>query len=268
MKKPQLPFVVISVCGIALVLFCLFGSQLTPMEPTQVNMQDRLQKSTGDHWLGTDHLGRDLFSRIVAGAQTTIGTSFLVLALSLLIGVPVGLISAYIGGKIDRFLMRIVDAFLAFPDYIAAIVLSGLLGPGLFNLIAAMVIVKWVGYARVVRSIVLQEKSKEYVLVAKLNGVGTLPLILRHFLPHVGGHLLVLATLDIGKIILMMASLSYIGLGTQPPTPEWGTMLNEGRAYFYNAPQLMLIPGVAIILFVLAFTALGEYIRGKYQVNQ
>lgn len=209
-------------------------------------------------------MGRDVFSRLLAGAQITIGTSILVLFISLCIGVPIGLLSGYLGGRIDRFFMRIVDAFIAFPDYIAAIILSGLFGPGMFNLILAIVFVKWVGYARLARSTVLSEKQKDYILMAKVNGLHSIQIIRRHMIPHVIGNVLVLATLDIGKIILMIASLSYIGLGAQPPTPEWGAMLNEGKAYFYNAPQLMIIPGLAIMAIVLMFNILGDFLRDRF----
>lgn len=252
--------------GVFLIIL-IIAPHITPFDPAQVNMGDRLKPISLEHFLGTDHLGRDIFSRILVGAQTTVGTSFLILAISLLLGVPIGLVSGYLGGRLDRFLMRIVDAFMAFPDYIAAIILSGLLGPGLFNLVFAIVMVKWVGYARLARSTVLSEKQKDYILMAKINGVGPMNILRRHMIPHVIGNVMVLATLDAGKIILMIASLSYIGLGAQPPTPEWGAMLNEAKAFFYNAPHLMLIPGLSIMVIVLIFNLLGDSLRDHYDVK-
>jgi peptide/nickel transport system permease protein len=241
---------------------------VSPFDPAQVEMGKRLQPINAEHLLGTDHLGRDILSRILSGAQTTVGTSLLVLGITILIGLPIGLFAGYIGGVIDRLIMRVSDTFLAFPDYIVAIVLSGLLGPGMLNLMFAIVTVKWVGYTRLVRSTVLSEKQKDYVSVAKINGMRPFRILLKHMLPHVIGNVMVLATLDMGKIILLIASLSYIGLGAQPPTPEWGAMLNEGKAYFYHAPQLMIIPGLSIMLVVLIFNWLGDYLRDKYDVKK
>nr|WP_235867486.1 nickel transporter permease [Priestia abyssalis] len=240
---------------------------MAPFDPTEVQLGERLQPLSREHLLGTDHLGRDIFSRMLAGAQTTVGTSIFVLAVSITIGLPVGLLSGYIGGRVDRFFMRIVDAFLAFPDYIVAIVLSGLLGPGLFNLVFAIVVVRWVQYARLVRSTVISEKQKDYIAMAKINGLGSFAILRKHLLPHVAGNLLVLASLDLGKIILIIASLSYIGLGAQPPAPEWGAMLNEGKAFFHNAPQLMIIPGLAIMVVVLLFNLLGDFLRDHFDVK-
>jgi peptide/nickel transport system permease protein len=250
------------------VVIMLCARFIVPFDHEHVNMSERLEPASFHHILGTDHLGRDMFSRILMGAQTTVGTSLLVLAVSLCIGVPVGLLSGYIGGRVDRLFMRIADAFLTFPDYIAAIILSGLLGPGIVNLVFAIVVVKWVGYARLARSTVLGEKQKEYIILAKLNGLSSLAILRKHMLPHVAGNVMVLAAMDMGKIILMIASLSYIGLGAQPPTPEWGAMLNEGRAYFYHAPHLMIIPGVAIMIVVLLSNLLGDFLRDRFDVKQ
>lgn len=249
------------------LLFLATAPFMAPFDPTEVRLGERLQPLSGEHLLGTDHLGRDIFSRILAGAQTTVGTSIFVLAIAITIGLPIGLLSGYIGGKVDRFFMRIVDTFLAFPDYIVAIVLSGLLGPGLFNLVFAIVIVRWVQYARLVRSTVISEKQKDYVAMAKINGLRSFTILRKHMLPHVAGNLLVLASLDLGKIILIIASLSYIGLGAQPPAPEWGAMLNEGKAFFHNAPQLMIIPGLAIMMVVLLFNLLGDFLRDHFDVK-
>ena len=261
------PKVMNSIFFIAIATFLMSVSYVVPYDPDHVNMKDRLLPISAEHWLGTDHLGRDIFSRIIVGAKTTIGASLVILASALIIGIPVGLISGYLGGKLDRLIMRVVDAFMAFPDYIVAIVLSGLLGPGTLNLVIAIVIVKWVGYARLVRSTVITEKQKEYVALARVNGLSSFQILRKHMIPHIVGNVMVLATLDMGKIILMIAALSYIGLGAQPPAPEWGAMLNDGKAFFYNAPQLMFIPGLAIMIFVLMANVIGDYLRDKYDVK-
>ncbi|AGN36954.1 ABC transporter permease subunit [Bacillus paralicheniformis] len=238
-----------------------------PFDPLRTDMANRLQPISLQHWLGTDHLGRDIFSRMIAGAKATVGTALAAILISVFIGVPVGLVSGFFGGRLDRMIMRIVDAVMAFPDYIVAIVLSGLLGPGLMNLILAVVAVKWVGYARLVRSTVFSEKQKDYIALAELTGLGSGAILKKHLLPHVLGNVSVLATLDIGKTVLMIAALSYIGLGAQPPYPEWGAMLNDGKHYFLHAPQLMVIPGLAIMFIVLLSNLYGDRLRDRFDVK-
>ncbi len=240
---------------------------LTPQDPYLITVGDRLLAPSEAHLLGTDHLGRDLLSRIIAGIRTTVGTSLLILACSLLIGVTTGLLSGFIGGLWDRLFQRIIDAFMTLPDYIFAVILSGLLGPGLSNLLFAVIAVKWVGYARLARSVALQEKEQDYTALAVLAGVPKFRIVLRHILPHCLGNVLVLAALDLGKIILMIASLSYIGLGPQPPAAEWGSMLNEGQVYFTAAPHLMLAPGAALMLTVLAANLFGDKLRDRFDVK-
>ena len=249
---------------VIILLIILFGPWLAPMDPNLVDLSNRLQPPNLGNWLGTDQLGRDQLSRILTGGQTTVGISLLALALAILIGVPIGLFAGYLGGRVDWALMRLVDGFMAFPEYIVAIVISGLLGGGFFNLLFAILIVKWVGYARLVRSVAFQEKSKDYLLVAKISGAGSFSTLRRHLIPHVIGPVLALATLDVGKVILLVASLSYIGLGVQPPTPEWGSMLNEGRAFFSRSSYLMIVPGVAIFLVVFVMNILGNQLVEKF----
>ena len=164
--------------------------------------------------------------------------------------------------------MRVVDSFMALPEYVIAIIVSGLLGPGLFNLFFAILVVKWVGYTRLVRSIVIQEKAKDYLMVSRISGAGTARILGRHMLPHVLGPTLVLTTLDIGKVILLVASLSFIGLGVQPPSPEWGAMLSEGKSYFAQAEYMMIIPGTAIFLVVFSANWLGNKLVRKYETEQ
>lgn len=237
-------------------------------DPTLTNMSGRLQGMSLEHPLGTDHLGRDVLTRLFLGGQQTIGSSFLALIAALAIGIPFGLIAGFKRGWVDRVFMRIADGFLAFPDTIVAIVLSGLLGPGIGNLVLAIVMVKWVSYARLVRSTVLSESQKEYVLIARINGLSARKIMCKHLFPHIAGNVLVLASLDLGKIILLISSLSYIGLGAQPPTPEWGAMLNDARPYFQSMPALMIYPGLAIVLIVLLANMLGDYLRDRFDVKK
>ena len=237
-------------------------------DPYLVNLEERLLPMSLQHPLGTDHLGRDVLTRILMGAKLTVGYGFLALMVAVAIGVPFGIIAGFKGGAIDRFFMRIADAFLAFPDTIVAIVLSGLLGPGIENLLLAIIFVKWVNYARLVRSTVMVERQKDYITVATVNGLSASRIMVRHLFPHLIGNVLVLASLDLGKIILLISALSYIGLGAQPPAPEWGAMLNDARPYFQSVPALMIYPGLAIVFVVLLSNLLGDYLRDKFDVKK
>lgn len=237
-------------------------------DPTLTNLNGRLQGVSLQHPLGTDQLGRDVLTRLLLGGQQTIGYSLMALSVALLIGIPFGLIAGFKRGLIDRIFMRIADGFLAFPDTIVAIVLSGILGPGIGNLVLAIVMVKWVSYARLVRSTVLSESQKDYVLIARTNGLSMSKIMKKHLFPHIVGHVLVLASLDLGKIILLISAFSYIGLGTQPPNPEWGAMLNDSRPYFQSRPELMIYPGLAIVAVVLLTNMLGDYLRDRFDVKK
>ncbi|WJH27116.1 ABC transporter permease subunit [Paenibacillus sp. CC-CFT742] len=237
-------------------------------DPTLTDLRGRLQGASALHPFGTDHLGRDVLTRLLLGGGQTLGYSLLALGVALLIGIPFGLIAGYKRGWVDKLFMRIADGFLAFPDTIVAIVLSGLLGAGIGNLVLAIVIVKWVSYARLVRSTVLSESQKDYIRIARTNGLSDARIMTKHLLPHIAGHVLVLASLDLGKIILLISSLSYIGLGAQPPTPEWGAMLNDSRPYFQSRPELMVYPGLAIVVVVLLANMLGDYLRDRFDVKK
>jgi peptide/nickel transport system permease protein len=244
-----------------IILLTLIGPFIVPNDPLAVNMSERLQPPSWQYPLGTDHLGRCIFSRLVAGGQTTLGISAFVILSLTLIGIPVGLLSGYVGGRVDTLLMRLVDGVGALPEFILAIAISGFLGPSLTNLMLSIVLVKWIGYARVVRSIVLSEREKEYVLAARVAGCGTWTVLWRHLLPQIISPVVVLAALDIGKIILIISSLSYLGLGAQPSAPEWGAMLNDGRPYFQTVPELMIYPGVAIMLVVISCNLISDGLR-------
>lgn len=237
-------------------------------DPFLTNLEERLQGMSFQHPLGTDQLGRDVLTRLLLGGQQTIGYSLLALVVALFIGIPFGLISGYKRGIVDKIFMRIADGFLSFPDTIVAIVISGLLGPGIGNLVLSIVFVKWVSYARLVRSIVLSESQKEYILIARINGLSSRKIMRKHLFPHIVGNVIVLASLDLGKIILLISAFSYIGLGVQPPTPEWGAMLNDSRSYFQSRPELMFYPGLAIVVVVLLTNMLGDYLRDTFDVKK
>lgn len=264
-RKIMLPLALIL---ILITVASLYTFVYLKYDPTLTNLEKRLDGMSLAHPLGTDHLGRDILTRLLLGGQQTIGFSALALGVALLVGIPIGLISGYKRGMVDRVFMRIADSFLAFPDTVVAIVLSGLLGPGIGNLVFAIVMVKWVNYARLVRSTVLAESQKEYVLIARTNGLSSFQIMKKHLAPHIIGHVLVMASLDIGKIILLISSLSYIGLGAQPPVPEWGAMLNDSRPYFQSNPELMIYPGLAIVAVVLLTNIIGDYLRDHFDVKK
>jgi peptide/nickel transport system permease protein len=256
-------FAIMMILGVTIYTFLYLRH-----DPFLTSLDGRLLGMSLQHPLGTDQLGRDVLTRLLLGGQQTIGYSLLALFVALIIGVPFGLISGYKGGIVDKIFMRIADGFLSFPDTIVAIVLSGLLGPGIGNLVLAIVFVKWVNYARLVRSTVLSESQKEYILIARINGLSSRKIMRKHLFPHIVGHVLVLASLDLGKIILLISAFSYIGLGVQPPTPEWGAMLNDSRSYFQSRPELMIYPGLSIVLVVLLTNMLGDYLRDIFDVKK
>lgn len=250
-----------------IILITLIGPFFTPNDPLMVNMGERMLSPSLKYPFGTDHMGRCIFSRLVVGAQATLGITGLVVTTVILIGIPIGILAGFIGGRFDAYMMRIVDGLSALPEFILAIAIAGFLGPSLTNLMLSVVLVKWMSYARVVRGIVLSEREKDYVLAAIVGGCSTWKVLYRHLLPQIVSPVLVLAALDVGKVILTISSLSYLGLGAQPPAPEWGAMLNDGRSYFQTAPEMMIYPGVAIILVVLACNLVGDGLRDALDLN-
>ena len=250
--------------GLALVtvflLMAAFGPRVAPQDPREVTV-DRLQGPSLHHLLGTDGLGRDLFSRLLVGARLTLGTALLAAVLVTLIGLVVGTVSGYAGGFVDGALMRVVDIVLAIPGLVLALAVAGLFKPSLVAVMLGLVTIWWAGYARVVRSLVLTVRSRLFVEAARATGASRRRILVRHILPSVVSPVVVLATLDVGQLILVISGLTFLGLGAPPPTPEWGAMLNDGRVYFLSDPHVVIIPGLAISLSVLGFNLLGDGIR-------
>ena len=251
--------------GSFLVASLLLAGILAPWlpldDPTEINLPERLAPPSPDNLLGTDHLGRDTFSRIIHGARMTLLAAAVTLALSMSIALTVGILSGYHGGWPDTALMGVVDLLLAFPSLILALAVAGALGPGLFNVLLAAGAVWWVGHARIIRGVTLGARQMEYVTAARAAGAGNLRIILRHIAPNILGPIIVIASLDVGWIILGIAGLNFLGLGAQPPTPEWGAMLNDARPHLQTAPRLLLLPGSAIFVAVLGFNLLGDGLR-------
>ena len=251
--------------GLLLVVSLLLAGLVAPWlpldDPTQISLSHRLHPPSVEHPLGTDHLGRDSFSRIVHGARMTLLASAATLVLSMTIALAVGIVSGYNGGWTDTALMGVVDLLLAFPSLILALAVAGALGPGLFNVLLAAGAVWWVGHARIIRGITLGARNMEYVTAARAIGASNRRIFLRHITPNILGPIIVIASLDVGWIILGIAGLSFLGLGAQPPTPEWGAMLNDARPFLQTAPRLLLLPGAAIFIAVLGFNLLGDGLR-------
>ncbi len=247
------------ICG-GYAFAALFAPLLAPSDPLLIT-DDRLQSPSRLHLLGTDELGRDILSRIIFGARLTLGAAAVATVLVMTIGLVVGIIAGYFGGGVDLVLMRIVDVLLALPGMVLTLAIAGLFKPGLTAVLLGIVTVWWVGYARVVRSLVLMAKGRSYIDAVKALGAGHCRIIVRHVLPNVMPAVIVLVTLRMGRLILAIAGLSFIGLGAQPPTPEWGAMLSESSIYFPFRPHLMLAPGLAIAILVLGLNLLGDGLR-------
>ena len=251
--------------GLGLVLVFAFiavaAPVLAPNDPTLPHPGQGLAGASAQFPLGTDNLGRCVLSRLIFGSRLSLGTAAVATLLIMTIGVVLGVVSGYYGGAIDGLLMRIVDVLLAFPSLVIALAIAGMLGPGIVNAMVGLVSVWWVGYARVVRGVALTVRERPYIEAARTIGATNGRILRSHMLPNVVPPVIVLATLEMGQLILAIAGLNFLGLGAQPPTPEWGAMLNEGRPFLQTASQLMIYPGLAISLVVLGFNLLGDGLR-------
>lgn len=246
-----------------LVVIALFAPLITPHPPLQMDLDRRLEGPNQTYLLGTDHLGRCLLSRLMEGTRYSLGMALLTQAMAWLIGITIGMIAGSRGGRLDFFLMRFVDLTLAFPSLILSLAIIGFLGPGIQNAMLAFALVHWAYYARLVRGLVLEIKERTFIEAARSIGVRPFRMLLRHYFPNLFSPLLVITSLDTGRVIFSLSGLSFLGLGSQPPTPDWGVMLNEGRLFLTTAPHLMLFPGMAIFLTVMGFNLLGESLIEK-----
>jgi peptide/nickel transport system permease protein len=249
-----------AIVAIAL-LAAVFGPVLSPFGPNDQQLALRLEGPTGLHWFGLDELGRDIFARILSGARISLMVGLVVVGVSASVGIVLGSVAGYFGGRIDEAISRVIDILLAFPGLLLAIALVAVLGPSLTNVILALTLIGWVGYARLVRGQVLRAREFEFVQAARALGASTPRILARHIVPTVLPAVTVQATLGMAGAILAEASLSFLGLGVQPPTPSWGTMLSYGKAHLLEAPHLTVFPGLAIAVLVLGFNFLGDGLR-------
>lgn len=246
---------------LALGLLALMAPLAARADPVAIDPANKYRPPSADFPLGADNLGRSIWARLVYGARITLSMAGLAMAAILAIGVSVGVLAGLSGGWVDDLLMRVVDILLAFPTLILALAIAGMLGPGLGNVLIALVAVGWVNYARVARGLVLSVKEKDYVEAARALGVTSGWLALRHVLPNIISPVVVLASLDMGNLLLSISAFSFLGLGAQAPTPEWGRMLDDARPFIQTQPQLMIYPGLAVFLTVLAFNLVGDGLR-------
>ena len=255
---------------VAFALIALFGACallapiLAPYDPLVQDLGSRLRPPSSEHWLGTDSLGRDIASRILYGARISLIIGVVVVTIAGVVGTAIGLIAGYAGGLVDEVLMRLTEVFLAFPALILAMAIAGALGPSLTNAIIAIAAVTWAVYARLVRGQILSLRQREFVEAARSIGASRTRIVMRHLLPNALAPLMIQASFDLGSSIIAAAGLSFIGFGAQPPTPEWGVMISEGRNYISTQPWLSLFPGLAILLAVGSFNLLGDGLRDAF----
>lgn len=254
---PAFGFVVV----VLLLVVALVGHFITPYPPNVQHLSQVLQAPSARHWLGTDELGRDVLSRILGGTAGSLGAGALIVLFAMAVGVPLGLVSGYLGGFVDDVLMRIMDATLAFPGLVLALAVAWVLGPSLLNAVLAVSIVTVPQFARVSRGQALVLRKREFVEAARVLGARPAWVLLRHILTNAATPIVVLATLNIGTAILAVASLSFLGLGPPPPAPNWGAMAQEGAQYLSDAPWISFFPGLTILLAGLGFNLLGDGLR-------
>ncbi|MGH9384713.1 MAG: ABC transporter permease [Vicinamibacterales bacterium] len=243
------------------VLAAIAAPWLMPWDPAGQDLPQRLQGPTLQHLFGLDELGRDILARVLMGARVSVMVGLVVVGVSAVAGTAIGAMSGYYGGWLDQLIGRVMDVLMAFPGLLLAIALVAVLGPSLINVVLALATIGWVGYARLVRGQVLRAREFDYVSAARALGAGTPRILIRHVLPSAMPTVVVQATLGMAGAMLSEAALSFLGLGVQPPTPSWGTMINGGRAHLLDAPHLTVFPGVFLALVVLGFNFLGDGLR-------
>ena len=255
-------FVVFSILAVCIILTAVFAPVVTRgVDPLKGSLVDALLPPCKEHIFGTDKMGRDIFSRVIYGARASLSATFGVVALIFLVGTVTGVLAGYFGGVIDAVIMRIADMMLAFPGLVLALAVAGIMGASIKNAIIAIVVVSWTKYARLARSLVMKIRDRDYVSAAIVTGSKTPYMLFRYMLPNALPTLIIPAATDIGSMMLELAAMSFLGFGAKPPAPEWGYMLNEGRACMQSAPWLMIFPGLAIFVVVVVFNMLGDSIR-------
>ncbi|WP_304224173.1 nickel transporter permease [Phascolarctobacterium succinatutens] len=259
--KTNRAFAVTSVLVLCLLLIAIAAPVIAPYDPTHAAMKDAFMEPGAQHLFGTDKLGRDCFSRVLYGARASLTGVLVLVASVFVVGTTMGVVSGYFGGKVDMVIMRISDMMISFPGMILAIAIAGIMGGSLVNAVFALTIVSWTKYARLARSMVLKVKRRDFVEAAIVNGGTAGHILWAHILPNILPMMVITAAADIGALMMELAGLSFLGFGSQPPAPEWGLMLNEGRQQLQTAPWLMVFPGLAIFVTVVIFNLWGDNLR-------
>lgn len=259
--KTNRAFAVTSVLVLCLLLIAIAAPVIAPYDPTHAAMKDAFLEPGAQHLFGTDKLGRDCFSRVLYGARASLTGVLVLVASVFVVGTTMGVVSGYFGGKVDMVIMRISDMMISFPGMILAIAIAGIMGGSLVNAVFALTIVSWTKYARLARSMVLKVKRRDFVEAAIVNGGTAGHILWAHILPNILPMMVITAAADIGALMMELAGLSFLGFGSQPPAPEWGLMLNEGRQQLQTAPWLMVFPGLAIFVTVVIFNLWGDNLR-------
>ena len=257
------PALIAAILLAMLLLIAIFGPSLVSYNPNTVDLDQLRQPPSKEHLLGTDGKGRDILSRLVHGSRISLAVGVIASALSLCIGIFFGLLAGYFGGKIDTALSQVFDIFLAFPSLLLAIGISAVMSPGLVSAMLAITLVGWAGFARLVRGLTLSLKEQTYVEASRAIGASRFRILYKHILPNALPLILVAGSLRVGGFILLEAALSFLGLGVQPPTPTWGSMISLNRAYINTAPWMVIFPGLAISITVISFNILGDFLRDK-----
>lgn len=266
--KTNRAFAVSSFSVLLLIAVALAAPLIAPYDPLEAVMQNACLPPSAEHLFGTDKLGRDNFSRILYGASYSLSSVLLLVTIIFAVGTTLGVLAGYYGGKVDIVIMRISDMMISFPGMILAIAVAGILGGSLINAIIALTIVTWTKYARLARSMVLKIKKRDFVEAAIVNGGTSTHILWKHILPNILPLMVITAASDIGAMMMELAGLSFLGFGSQPPAPEWGLMLNEGRQQLQTAPWLMIFPGLAIFVTVVIFNLWGDALRDVLDPRQ
>ena len=255
-------FVIFGILAILIVLMAIFAPVVSRgVDPTAGDLSQAIQPPSADHIFGTDKMGRDIFARVVYGSRTSLVASFSIVFLIFAVGMVMGILAGYFGGIVDTIIMRFADMMIAFPGLVLALAVAGIMGASVRNAVLAIALVSWTKYARLARSLVMKIRHRDYVEAAIVTGSKTMYMLTHYMLPNALPTLVITAATDIGSMMLELAALSFLGFGAVPPTPEWGLMLSEGRAYMQSAPWLMVFPGLAIFITVVVFNMLGDSLR-------
>lgn len=260
-KKAWLRFTISALFALLFILFSLFAGRLAPFDPLKADYGHMLAAPDAAHWFGTDQLGRDIFSRILCGGRSSLIIAFMVTAIVAAFGILIGTLAGFSGGIIDAAIMRLCDTLMAFPGIIFTVALVSFIGTGIPNLILAMSLTSWTGYARISRSMVLSVKNNVYIEQARLGGASSWRILTVYIIPNILPPLLVNISQSVGSNLLTISALSLLGLGSPPPAPEWGLMLSEGKSFLYSAPWMLIFPGMVILVCVVVFNLLGDSIQ-------